>query len=776
MQNKMSLIGNPPNKSVRRFIGRTLPDLTGFPRDRTDSTISVAGNVFTIAPVGASFTYWYQGREVTKAAAETVTISDVEGLHYIYYDEDAVLQETAVFDIDFIYIQALVSIVYWDADNNAALLVADERHGRVMSAETHAHLHLVLGTQWVTGLALDGFTIGDGSLETHAQFGYTAGQIRDEDIESDNVADTAPAQISVFYKSGATGVWRRRTANNFPMIYSGDGSGYVGANGRVPFNEFSGGNWVLTEVSTNNDFILMHYFATTDPDQPVIAVQGEVEYTNINAAREGAATEINAIVTAGLPGAEFTPIGSVIYQTNGGYANTPNCRVRTTDEGDNYVDFRGFKFSSTGSPGSHAQLGDLAFSPSGHVGFQPIVFEDAGDPDANDDIANSGGNGVFLTGYFWLNTTSGEYFICTDDTATAAVWQLLGPTTADGQTNVSTPLQSGANGDLRLARLGIGVAPIAADNTIALPDAGYIGNGAATARMGFNSSGATDFSYIMSSNVGINTNTPEALLEVKAGIFRVTGTNDASFVYPTADVGFEIRFGTDADPVNNSNTGGPGASIFQSFDRDGTVWENLWFRSYDTVFTANTENFVIFYNDNTARFIFDSSNVDYGLGARGTLGGIYIMNNISAKRTQLELYTSDGDGTDDVGFQAWGVGDPDDLTNSERGAFGWDEGDSEYQLYTAATGTGTLRPIVIFTSGNADQVHLDTSGQVGFSVAAPASRIDIGAGAMTFAEMTAPGAPAANGAILYAVDNGAGKTQLAVRFNTGAVQILATEP
>ncbi len=43
-------------------------------------------------------------------------------------------------------------------------------------------------------------------------------------------------------------------------------------------------------------------------------------------------------------------------------------------------------------------------------------------------------------------------------------------------------------------------------------------------------------------------------------------------------------------------------------------------------------------------------------------------------------------------------------------------------------------------------------------------------------EITAPGAPAANGAYIYCDDNGAGKTRLNVRFNSGAVQILATQP
>jgi hypothetical protein len=37
-------------------------------------------------------------------------------------------------------------------------------------------------------------------------------------------------------------------------------------------------------------------------------------------------------------------------------------------------------------------------------------------------------------------------------------------------------------------------------------------------------------------------------------------------------------------------------------------------------------------------------------------------------------------------------------------------------------------------------------------------------------------APSANGARIYCKDNGAGKTQIVARFNTGAVQVLATEP
>jgi len=39
-----------------------------------------------------------------------------------------------------------------------------------------------------------------------------------------------------------------------------------------------------------------------------------------------------------------------------------------------------------------------------------------------------------------------------------------------------------------------------------------------------------------------------------------------------------------------------------------------------------------------------------------------------------------------------------------------------------------------------------------------------------------PPAPAANQVVIYAKDNGSGKTELCARFNTGAVQQIAIQP
>jgi len=63
------------------------------------------------------------------------------------------------------------------------------------------------------------------------------------------------------------------------------------------------------------------------------------------------------------------------------------------------------------------------------------------------------------------------------------------------------------------------------------------------------------------------------------------------------------------------------------------------------------------------------------------------------------------------------------------------------------------------------------------------NQVQIADGIISFAdcyvdmqEQTAPAAPAANNGRLYMKDNGSGKTQYVVKFNTGAEQVIATQP
>jgi hypothetical protein len=332
---------------------------TGFPT-RDDSTLSFTDGTltFTIDPASPQFSYYISGKKYTKNSQSKI-ISDVEGVHYLYFDGDT-LEETTVFDINLLYEKALVAVVYWDATNAKHIYLGDERHGLTMDGQTHAHFHLTRGTAWISGLALDGILADEaGDLDTHAQCGYTAGLIRDEDLPFTPSADAAPAQIPVFYKEGATPVWRRYDATDFPVRqYQANPAN------RLSYNQYNVGGavWQETEVA-NGDFVLSHIFVTNDLAQPVIAIQGESDYVTLPAARAGAPAEISTISTAGLPFVEFTPIGTIIFQTGnaGGtnYTNAVHARTISTALGADYIDFRQFTLASTGSVSSHSNLSNL---------------------------------------------------------------------------------------------------------------------------------------------------------------------------------------------------------------------------------------------------------------------------------------------------------------------------------------------------------------------------------------------------------------------------------
>ena len=349
----------PSEKAVKTYVDNLVytQDLitkepTGF-ETKSTSTMSFddISRIFTISPVSGSFDVYVKGVKFTKSTPQTITIPNLSGSHYIYFNSSGVLSSTQVIDSTLFTDNAIVSNIYWNTDTFKHTYFAEERHGLQMDGATHGYLHTVFGARYLSGLALQGFTFNSGSVDSDAQFTADSGSIRDEDLLLQINAQT---QIPVLYKQGQ--LWRKKTADNFPVIYSGT-AGYTGANGRLPYNQFTGGAWQLTEVS-NNKFVLVHVFATNDIENPIVAIQGIAEYDTIPAARIAANNEIVSIT--GMPFAEFVAIGSVIYQTDT-YTNTPNARVRQTDLGANYVDFRGTQlYVPAGQATTHSLLSGLS--------------------------------------------------------------------------------------------------------------------------------------------------------------------------------------------------------------------------------------------------------------------------------------------------------------------------------------------------------------------------------------------------------------------------------
>lgn len=152
---------------------------------------------------------------------------------------------------------------------------------------------------------------------------------------------------------------------------------------------------------------------------------------------------------------------------------------------------------------------------------------------------------------------AGTLTAATGNDATIAAHTHAITDTSDGDTTPSTILSTDANGTLRVRRLGVGAAAIAVNGTIVLPDAGYIGNSAATARLGFDSSGAQDYAYFSGCYVGINDATPSYHLDVNGKI----GINGVQTVYNAGAL--------DANFLGSIFIGNGGASIAHTGGAEG---------------------------------------------------------------------------------------------------------------------------------------------------------------------------------------------------------------
>jgi hypothetical protein len=307
----------------------------------------------TVTPSGTLCPLWSRGKAIGVGEL-TKTFADTEGVHFVYVDEEGVLQETTVFDISLIDRYALILEFYWDVDNQVAVVLGDERHGSLMPPSVHSWAHRAFGTLYESGLALtDIVADGDGSSDTHAQLGYESGVILDEDLTIAIGAAAAPADVPILYRLGADGNWRvAGTISNILAATAGSG--------RAAWNEFTGGAWQLTEVS-NGKFVLLHLVATNDARYPLMGLVGQAEYGTKAEAQAGALTEFQALSIGPLQAlyTEFSEVGTLILQTSNGYANTAKTRIVSTEDGGDYVDFRG----AFQGAGAGAAAGESASKP-----------------------------------------------------------------------------------------------------------------------------------------------------------------------------------------------------------------------------------------------------------------------------------------------------------------------------------------------------------------------------------------------------------------------------
>ena len=352
-----------------RKVWTSSMDPTGFdeanPTFRGDiSFADGTPGVLTIEPQGGEtyFNIWINGVEFRKTSAETINLANTEGLHYIYYDIDLTLKELVNPSDQQIALgirsSVFVAIIYWDLTNQKHIWFNDERHLNQMDGSTHANLHFSLGTQWRAGGALGDFVLGDGNDNEDAQFSYGTGTIQDEDISNteSNIASTVGYPILYL----DNGNWRTKTQAGFPIMT--DVTAGIDTTGRTVYNDFTTPGSETLVVVGDKEFVLVHILQTNGAvtGSKVWAVMGQETYEKKKDARLGATTEVNNLITRGLPGPEFMFLGSVIMEVKNGYGNAVKARVIDTDLGDDYVDWRtGTGLSPTSPATSHSALSEL---------------------------------------------------------------------------------------------------------------------------------------------------------------------------------------------------------------------------------------------------------------------------------------------------------------------------------------------------------------------------------------------------------------------------------
>jgi hypothetical protein len=313
---------------------------TGFV-NQTDSALSIneGTRTLSITPTGASFRIYSKNVLYDYTSSQSTAWPDTEGNHYFYFDENGDIQKTMTFDVRFVLGPwVFISYLYWDATNKKTIFndCFDERHGAQMDGASHFYLHTTVGMAWAGGLKLVDFVAdGDGSLDTHAQFGNESGDIADEDIAQSVSAISSTVGFPILYLEGAF-------ANNRSTINPGFGV-LTNGSGRLVYNEWTGSVWQLTEVA-NTKFVLYHIFATTSntDGNRIFTVPGHNEYSTLATAQDGAESEILSVLPDLLLFKEIKALGTIIYQT-GSYANAVKSRIRTTSDGKDYIDWRVIK-------------------------------------------------------------------------------------------------------------------------------------------------------------------------------------------------------------------------------------------------------------------------------------------------------------------------------------------------------------------------------------------------------------------------------------------------
>jgi len=467
------------------------------------TTLSFVDNtrIFTIT---GNHEIYIQGIKSTKPTA-SITLSDVTGTHWIYYNSAGTLSETISVP-DFGAGNVFIATVYYNTTPGFDKgLLGGERHGITMDWKTHNLLHNTVGVLY----AVDSTGALTGAF-TNTTFSVGAGAIYDED---NKILITAQTTCDVLYKNGAADFEWDLNQTAYYKLNAGN-------------LRYNNGN-ALADVGANQ-YMAMWIFATNSIVKPIVALMGQ--RTDVNIADARANNKYESLALGNLPFQEMKLLYRVILRNA-----APNYYIETQDLR-TISNLPAGTFIAT----AHGALSGLEWGVSGH---NNIVFN------VNNNANGRVGVGVIDPLYlFHLHAADGvsdNTYVAyiSNDEATVnrnnGLWINAGSSASDY--NIRCAAKGGAAlwnvtgaGAVTFNAYGLGIihssaAGLLTSSAIVAADLGLLGTQNTLAKFGATGLANSIITEVGGTQIGINDTPPAwATLSVKGG-FGIRSAADVRY-------------------------------------------------------------------------------------------------------------------------------------------------------------------------------------------------------------------------------------------------------
>lgn len=189
----------------------------------------------------------------------------------------------------------------------------------------------------------------------------------------------------------------------------------------------------------------------------------------------------------------------------------------------------------------------------------------------------------------------------------------------------------------------------------------------------------------------------------------ITTDNTRTYTWPDTDGGVQMN-GDILDDLNTLGANSADSEFLVGTGAGALAWEtgNML---RDSIGVGNSDSRQLT-GLTLDTLTFDFSTQDY-LFTNKDNTYLAIQGQTSSTGTSVELFSKDGDGTDTVQLLLYGVGSPSSYFNHEKLTFNHYNGAAN--IISQADGTGTIRPLNIYTGANTSQLILLTNNNITMS-------------------------------------------------------------